>query len=110
MKQFKYNKKQKATIDAHNEMMIKKIEWEIMIELKNCTINGKVLSYEMSSDFTKWYLGHKFNLNKGYPEYIIVNGQKEEKKFTRVGMSGNFDLYECGEFQLKIKYSNGKNQ
>jgi len=85
-------------------------KWEIMIELKNCTIDGKVLSYEMSSDFTKWYLGHKFNLNKGYPEYIIVNGQKEEKKFTRVGMSGNFDLYESGEFQLKIKYRNGKNQ
>ena len=25
MKQFKYNKKQKATIDAHNKMMIRKI-------------------------------------------------------------------------------------
>ena len=59
-------------------------KWEIMIELENCTIDGKVLSYEMSSDFTKWFLGHKFNLNKGYPKYIIVNGQKEEKKFTRV--------------------------
>ena len=85
-------------------------KWEIMIELKNCTINGKVLSYEMSSDFTKWFLGHKFNLNKGYPEEIIVNGQKEEKTFYRVGMSGNFDLYECGEYQLKIKYRNGKNK
>ena len=81
-------------------------KWEIMIELENCTIDGKVLSYEMSSDFTKWFLGHKFNLNKGYPEEIIVNGQKEEKKFTRVGMSGNFDLYESGEYQLKIKYRN----
>ena len=73
-------------------------KWEIMIELENCTIDGKVLSYEMSSDFTKWFLGHKFNLNKGYPEEIIVNGQKEEKTFYRVGMSGNFDLYESGEY------------
>ena len=81
-------------------------KWEIMIELKNCTINGKVLSYEMSPEFTIWYLGHKHKLNKGYPEEIIVNGQKEEKTFYRVGMSGNFDLYECGEFQLKIKYRN----
>ena len=85
-------------------------KWEIMIELKNCTINGKVLSYEMSPEFTIWYLGHKHKLNKGYPEEIIVNGQKEEKTFYRVGMSGNFDLYECGEYQLKIKYRNGKNQ
>ena len=85
-------------------------KWEIMIELKNCTINGKVLSYEMSPEFTIWYLGHKHKLNKGYPEEIIVNGQKEEKTFYRVGMSGNFDLYECGEYQLKIKYRNGNNK
>ena len=86
------------------------IKWEIMIELENCTIDGKVLSYEMSPEFTIWYLGHKHKLNKGYPEEIIVNGQKEEKTFYRVGMSGNFDLYECGEFQLKIKYRNGNNK
>ena len=85
-------------------------KWEIMIELVNCTIDGKVLSYEMSPEFTIWFLGHKFNLNKGYPEEIIVNGQKEEKTFYRVGMSGNFDLYESGEYQLKIKYRHGKNK
>ena len=41
--------------------MLKKIEWEIMIEIENCTIDGKVLSYEMSPEFTIWFLGHKHN-------------------------------------------------
>ena len=76
----------------------------LIISLEDCDIKGKEITYVMTSEFTKWYLGHKWIEKKDYPPLIKVEGNAKTLPFKRVGMSANFDLYEFGDFLLRVKY------
>ena len=73
-------------------------DWDVIIQLNECTIEGKDLSYVMSDKFLQYFLGNR------YPESIQVQGKKL-LTFHYLGMSATAHNYRNGEFNLKIKYN-----
>jgi len=78
--------------------------WVMEIDLKDCTVEGNILTYIMTDAFIQFFLNHKHKLFKGYPEFLNVKGNKM-LRFDRVGLTGAYHLYRTGNFDLHIKYN-----
>ena len=78
--------------------------WTMEIDLKDCTVEGNILTYIMTDAFIQFFLNHKHKLFKGYPPFVDVRGKKV-LRFDYVGLAGSYHLYRTGNFDLHIKYN-----